>query len=357
MNQKYDAILIVSFGGPERKEDVMPFLDNVLRGKNVPLERKREVAHHYERFDGVSPINEQNRNLIKALRVELKDHGIDLPIYWGNRNWHPLLVDTIKKMKKDQIKRVLAFCTSAYSSYSGCRQYRENIEDAREKAGERAPVVDKIRVFYNHPGFIKANCDSIEKARGKIPETRRQHAQLVFTAHSIPLGMAKHCAYEKQLKETCHLVAADLQHTNWCLVYQSRSGPPTQAWLGPDICDELLSLKNQGVVNVIVSPIGFISDHLEILYDLDTEAHETCKKFGLHMVRAETAGTHPSFISMIRELIEERTVEQTLRRYQGKQGPWHDSCPEKCCRPLNENRLNVDSVSPEPKHVTKVRPC
>lgn len=331
MDRSYDAILIVSFGGPEGMDDVMPFLDNVLRGKNVPRERMLEVARHYEKFGGVSPINQQCRDLIAALEVELKEHGPNLPIYWGNRNWHPLLPDALRRMRDDGVQKALAFFTSAYSSYSGCRQYREDIARARQEVGEGAPQVDKIRVFYNHPGFIEPNIELVRSALKQIPAERRGQAHVVFTAHSIPTSMSATCDYEAQLAETCRLVAEGVPASNWALVYQSRSGPPSQPWLEPDVCDYLEELKQQGVADVVVAPIGFTSDHLEVLYDLDTEARELCERIGLNMTRAATVGVHPQFISMIRELILERVSGNAPRRALGDRGPNHDVCPPDCC--------------------------
>ncbi len=331
MEQPYDAILLVSFGGPEAMAEVMPFLANVLRGRNVPPERMQAVAHHYELFDGVSPINEQNRKLIAALQAELAAQGPRLPIYWGNRNWQPLLADTLRQMRADSIKRALAFVTSAYSSYSGCRQYRENIEGARAEVGADAPQIDKLRAFYNHPGFIEPNVENVRNALAQIPHERRDATQLAFTAHSIPLSMAQGCAYEAQLLETCRLVAAGAGHAHWRLVFQSRSGPATQPWLAPDICDYLRELKANGTSDVVIAPVGFISDHMEVLYDLDTEARQLAAEIGLNMIRAATVGTHPTFIKMIRELIRERIEPDVERRALGLRGPSHDVCPIDCC--------------------------
>jgi ferrochelatase len=327
----YDAILIVSFGGPEGMSDVMPFLENVLRGKNVPLDRMRAVAHHYELFGGVSPINAQNRKLISALEKELDDKGPRLPVYWGNRNWHPMLSDTLRRMKDDGIKRALAFFTSAYSSYSGCRQYREDIIRAQMEVGAGAPQIEKLRAFYNHPGFIEPNVKNVLAALAEIPFERRNQTQIAFTAHSIPLIMSANCDYEAQLFETCRLVAEGVGHTDWRLVFQSRSGPPTQPWLAPDICYYLKELKEAGTQDVVIAPVGFISDHMEVLYDLDTEARALCDKMELNMVRAPTVGSHPVFIEMIRELILERTRPETPRRYLGTRGASHDVCPAGCC--------------------------
>jgi ferrochelatase len=332
MTEPYDALLIVSFGGPEGMDDVMPFLENVLRGRNVPHERMQAVAHHYELFGGISPINEQNRKLIAALKVELEANGPRLPIYWGNRNWHPMLADTLRQMRDDGIKRALAFFTSAYSSYSGCRQYLENIEQAREAVGADAPRVEKLRAYYNHPGFVEPNIENLRAALNQVPEERRSATQVAFTAHSIPHAMAANCAYEAQLLETCRLVAEGARHEKWRLVFQSRSGSPAQPWLEPDICDYLTELKESGITDVVIAPVGFVSDHMEVLYDLDTEARQHCDRLGLHMIRAATVGTHPAFISMIRELMLERLDTQTARRFLGSRGLSHDVCPADCCR-------------------------
>lgn len=327
----YDAILIISFGGPEGRDDVIPFLENVLRGRNVPRERILQVASHYELFGGISPINGHNRELIAALRRELEMNGLPLPIYWGNRNWHPMLVDAMQQMADDGIKNALAFVTSAYSSYSSCRQYLEDIARAQQSVGPDAPNVDKIRAFYNHPGFIEANSENLRAALAQIPATSRSAAQITFTAHSIPDSMAANCEYEAQLQETSSLVAAAVGHNRWRLVYQSRSGPTTQPWLGPDIGDHLKELKQAGTADVVIAPIGFVSDHMEIVYDLDTEARHLCDRLGLNMIRVSTVGTHPAFIEMIRELILERMDPESPRRFLGEQGPLPDNCIEACC--------------------------
>jgi ferrochelatase len=333
MATAYDAILVVSFGGPEGMDDVMPFLENVLRGRNVPRERMLGVAKHYELFGGVSPINGQNRKLIAALQQLLETQGPQLRIYFGNRNWHPLLAETLAKMREDGVKKALAFVTSAYSSYSSCRQYLEDIERARVLVGMDAPLVEKLRAFYNHPGFIEANVANIRHALAQIPEERRVAVQLVFTAHSIPESMAQNCDYEAQLRETSKLIAEALSSENWQLVFQSRSGSPAQPWLGPDVCDYLRELHAAGSQDVVVAPIGFVSDHMEIIYDLDTEAMGLCRELGLSMVRAATAGTHPAFIEMIRELILERIDPETPRRALGTEGPRESACQTGCCSP------------------------
>jgi ferrochelatase len=315
----YDALLVVSFGGPEGMDDVIPFLENVLRGRNVPRERMLKVAEHYQLFGGVSPINQQNRALIATLEQQLEANGPRLPIYWGNRNWHPLLPDTLEHMKADGIQNALAFVTSAYSSYSSCRQYLQNISDAQTQVGPGAPRIEKLRVFYNHPLFIEANVDHIRTAFDQLDSN---DVHLVFTAHSIPESMAANCDYTKQLNETGSLIAQAMNIDNWQLVYQSRSGSPMQPWLGPDVTDYLRVLHQEGVRNVVLAPIGFVSDHMEVVYDLDVEARKVADEIGLNMVRAATAGTHPSFVKMIRELILERVNDEVPANI----------CAPDCCR-------------------------
>jgi ferrochelatase len=327
---KYDALLVVSFGGPEGMDDVIPFLENVLRGRNVPRERMLSVARHYEMFGGVSPINQQNRNLIAALKEELEKHGPNLPIYWGNRNWHPLLPDTLRQMTADGVQHALAFVTSAYSSFSSCRQYRQNIADAQATVGPEAPRIDKLRAFYNHPLFIEANVDHIRSAWSRLDNDARANAQLVCTAHSIPEAMAATCEYAQQLEEAGRLIAETLGVERWRVVYQSRSGAASQPWLGPDILDCLRELNAQGIENVIIAPIGFVSDHMEIVYDLDYEAQHLAHELGIKMVRAATAGTHPAFVKMIRELMLER-IDNEPARFLGSRGASHDICPADCC--------------------------
>lgn len=292
----YDALLIVSFGGPEKREDVIPFLENVLRGRNVPRERMLEVAEHYYHFDGRSPINYQNRALIDALRGVVK-----IPIYWGNRNWHPMLADTMRQMSSDGIQRAVAFVTSAFGSYSGCRQYIEDIERAHGQLR-----IDKIRPFSEHPKFIEAMTDRVRTALKELP---RGH--LVFTAHSVPVSMAESSPYVRELSRACAAVAQGVGRDTWKLVYQSRSGPPTQPWLEPDIGAYLREIRS----DVVIVPIGFLSDHMEVLYDLDTEARAVCEELGVKMVRAGTVGTHPAMIEMIAELVEQD----------------HAPCAEGCC--------------------------
>jgi ferrochelatase len=315
---EYDAFLLVSFGGPEKPEDVMPFLERVTRGRNIPRARLEEAAGHYYHFGGRSPINDQCRALIEALRPHL-----DLPIYWGNRNWHPFLEDTMRQMAADGVRRALAFVTSAYSSYSACRQYLEDIERARAAAGPAAPQCDKIRHFHNHPGFVEVNALHLREALA-----RTGPAPVLFTAHSIPVEMARTSKYVQQLEETARLVAEAAGAGQYRLVYQSRSGPPQQPWLGPDILEALEQVRAAGADSVVVAPIGFISDHMEVLYDLDFVAAERAKQIGLKMVRARTAGAHPRFVRMILELAEER------RRGEARAEPClQDCCPAPLFRP------------------------
>jgi protoporphyrin/coproporphyrin ferrochelatase len=338
----YDAILIVSFGGPESREDVIPFLENVLRGRNVPRERMLAVAEHYYHFDGKSPINEQTRELIAALKRELEQHGSKLPVYWGNRNWHPMLPDTLRQMKQDGTRRALAFVTSAYSSYSGCRQYREDIARAQAEIGPGAPEIDKIRAFFNHPGFIDATVDRLRAALSELPANAQQHVQIVYVAHSIPLTMANTSDYVQQLQEVRTLVSGRLGTSNDALVYQSRSGAPGQPWLEPDILDYIREVKQKNLATaVVVAPISFISDHMEVLYDLDIEARQLGASLSLPMTRARTVGVHPQFIAMIRELILERT-QGAERRALGSLGSRPDTCAEDCCpAPQRPMRLQM----------------
>jgi ferrochelatase len=322
MLNNYDAILFVSFGAPEQPAEVLPFLRNVVRGRNVPEERLLEVAENYQMFGGRSPLNEQNKQIIAALKKSLAEINLNLPIYWGNRNWHPFLTEAISEMKRDGVKRALAFVTSSYSSYSGCRQYRENIEAAKIEAESIEMEIHKIRPFYNHPLFVEANAENLHSALEKLP-----NAEIVFTAHSLPMSMANNCDYVVQLEETCRLVAAKVGKENWKLAFQSRSGAPHVPWLEPDVNDYLREQKPESVV---VHPIGFLSDHQEVVYDLDTQARETAATLGINFARTETAGTNPKFIEMIRELILER-IENRERRFLGTRGAKEDFCPTDCC--------------------------
>lgn len=331
MKHAYDALIVISFGGPDGNDDVIPFLENVLRGKPVPRSRMLEVAEHYYHFGGKSPINEQNLALIAALENELARQGIELPIYFGNRNWKPYLTDTLQQMKDDGVKKALAFFTSGFSSYSGCRQYRENVAKAQEQVGEGAPQLDLLRKFYNHPGFVNALADLASAKAAELSEAGRAGNKTLFVAHSIPQSMADHSRYEAQLEESSRLIAEQAGLSDWELVYQSRSGPPTQPWLEPDICDRIEGLPGEGYRAVTVIPVGFVSDHMEILFDLDTEAVEKAAEVGLEMARVPTVGTHPDFVAMIVELIRERLGMQEERRALGRFGPSYDVCPANCC--------------------------
>ena len=347
----YDAFLLVSFGGPERPGDVMPFLENVTRGRGVPPERLAEVAHHYDQFGGVSPINQQCRDLLAAIEKDFAVSGLDLPLYWGNRNWHPYLGQAVEAMAEAGVGRAIAFVTSAYGGYSSCRQYLEDIEGARAAVGPGAPRIDKIRHFFNHPGFVEPFTESTLAAVGSLPSDVAPGAPLVFTAHSMPDAMAAASGpggglYPAQLAEAARLVAAGVaavegRERPWRLVYQSRSGPPSVPWLGPDVCDHLTDLAADGVRGAAVVPVGFVSDHVEVVYDLDTEAAQVGERLGLSLARAATPGTHPRFVSMITELVRERMREEAGERGDrpassralGVLGPAPHICPNACCRP------------------------
>jgi protoporphyrin/coproporphyrin ferrochelatase len=326
---EYDAFLLVSFGGPEGRDDVMPFLRNVTAGRNVPAERLAAVADHYYNFGGVSPINGQCRDLLAAIERSFAAAAIDLPLYWGNRNWHPYLADTLGDMARDGVRHVIAFATSAFSSFSGCRQYLDDIERARAQVGKDAPAVTKIRPYYRQPGFIASFISAAAPGFRLLPD-----AELVFTAHSVPESMAAASGpsggvYPAQLAEAAGLVAgsltaARLGRSDWHLAYQSRSGPPSARWLEPDIGDFLAGLAKDGKKSVVVVPIGFVSDHMEVVHDLDIEAARTADELGMTMFRAATPGTSSSFVSMITDLVIEYTTEPS--------GPDPlEFCREGCC--------------------------
>jgi ferrochelatase len=325
---EFDAFLLLSFGGPEAPEHVMPFLENVTRGRGVPKERLLEVAKHYEHLGGVSPINAQNRALLDAVGEALRLSGRPLPLYFGNRNWHPLLADTLRTMRDDGVKRAVVYVTSAYRSYSGCRQYIEDIERAvrevqtrdevggvkqsRDEVGgvpTTAPQLVKLPPFSEHPRFIAACAARLREARAAYAEQasaeRVEHARIVFTAHSIPSAMAATCAYEADLRKAAErTIASACPGAAWDLVYQSRSGPPSVPWLEPDILDHLRALAASGVQDVIVAPIGFLTDHVEVIWDLDHEAKELAESLGLGFYRSATVGTHPELVAMIAELVQ-----------------------------------------------------
>ncbi|UGY94069.1 ferrochelatase [Streptomyces gobiensis] len=352
----YDALLLLSFGGPEGPEDVVPFLENVTRGRGIPRERLEEVGQHYFLFDGISPINAQNRELLDALRKDFDQHGLDLPVYWGNRNWSPYLTDTLREMVRDGRRRILVLTTSAYASYSGCRQYRENLAEslatveAELPPGQELPRVDKLRHYFNHPGFLRPMIDGVLTALGRLPQEVRNSAHLAFTTHSIPTAAADTSgpveqhgdggAYVAQHLDVARLISDAVREETggqhpWRLVYQSRSGAPHIPWLEPDICDHLEALHSAGAPAAVMVPIGFVSDHMEVLYDLDTEAMAKAAELGLPVVRSATVGADPRFVAGIRELVLERAaVERAAepeRCAMGNLGPSHDLCPIGCC--------------------------
>jgi protoporphyrin/coproporphyrin ferrochelatase len=339
----YDAVLLVSFGGPEGPEDVLPFLANVTRGRGVPTERLLEVGEHYQLFGGVSPINAQNAALLAALRDELASTGPDLPVYWGNRNWQPYLAEAFEQMRAGGVRRVLAFVTAAYSSYSGCRQYRENLFAAAQPGGIE---VDKVRAYFDHPGFVEPFVDTTVEALAELPAHVQAGARLVFTTHSVPVAQADASglldlpggAYVAQHRATAALVAARVEAETgvargWDLVFQSRSGPPGAPWLEPDVSEHLEQLSADGAPAAVLVPIGFVSDHMEVVYDLDVVAAQTAAGLGLPLRRAATPGTDPRFVAMVAELVRER-VEDRLpadRAAGSALGPWRDVCLAGCC--------------------------
>ena len=325
----YDAVLIVSFGGPEGPEDVMPFLDNVLKGLNIPPPVKARIAKRYDRFDGASPINAETRKFIAALEAELAAHGPKLPVYWGNRNWHPLLPDTLRRMADDGVKDAIAYVTSTFSSYSGCRKYREDLYEAVQGL-ENAPHIDKLRVGYNHPGFIEAVAERVREALERAPAVK-DGGTVLFSAHSLPLSMAKHAHYQVQLRDACGLVSQRLSIDSWRLVYQSNNASYGEPWLEPDISDALEEVKEAGQTDVVIVPIGFVCDHMEVVLDLDVEAREKADALGLRMVRAGTVGDHPAYVAMVRDLIVERMAADPERRWLGTRGPTADYCGPTCC--------------------------
>ncbi|MGW3245135.1 ferrochelatase [Streptomyces sp. NPDC001070] len=352
----YDALLLLSFGGPEGPDDVVPFLENVTRGRGIPRERLKEVGQHYFLFGGVSPINAQNRELLEALRKDFAEHGLDLPVFWGNRNWSPYLTDTLRELADGGHRRVLVLATSAYASYSGCRQYRENLADslaALEAEGRPVPRVDKLRHYFNHPGFVRPMVDAVVTALAELPEDVRDGAHLAFTTHSIPTAAADTSgppeahtedgaggAYVAEHLDTARVIADAVREATgtdrpWKLVYQSRSGAPHIPWLEPDICDHLEELHASGAPAAVMVPIGFVSDHMEVKYDLDTEATAKAAELGLPVARAATVGADPRFAAAVRELVLERAAtERGLapeRCALGALGPSHDVCPVGCC--------------------------
>ena len=343
----YDAFLLVSFGGPEGPDDVMPFLENVTRGRGIPPDRLAGVAGHYYAVGGVSPINQQCRDMLTAVRADFSANGLSLPVYWGNRNWSPYLADTVRAMAGDGVRRAIAFVTSAYSSNSSCRQYLDDIERARATVGPDAPVIEKIRRFFSHPGFIEPFAANADAALAMLPADVQEDAHLVFTAHSVPVAMADSSGpggtgrYIAELTEAARLIAERTGggHHPWTLAYQSRSGPPSQPWLEPDVSDHLGELAKSGTRAVVVIPVGFVSDHMEVRHDLDVEAAQSAESIGLAFARAATPGTHPRFASMITELVRERLDPDTPPDAPrpdspalGEMGVPSQTCPADCCR-------------------------
>ncbi|MFE9787002.1 ferrochelatase [Nocardia salmonicida] len=316
-----DALLLLSFGGPEGPEDVIPFLENVTRGRGVPPERLAEVAQHYLHFGGISPINALNRQIISALEADLADAGLNLPVYFGNRNWHPMVEDTVARMTADGVRSALVFTTSAWGGYSGCRQYDEDITRARAAVGAGAPELVKLRQYFDHPLLIESFADAITAAVQQIPADRRSGARLVFTAHSIPVSADTTAGppadggrlYSRQVAEAARLCAAATGFAEYDVVWQSRSGPPQVPWLEPDIVDHLDVLHGKGIDAVVVCPVGFVSDHLEVIWDLDNEASARADELGMAFARAGTPGTDPRFARMIVELIAERVSDGPVR--------------------------------------------
>ena len=332
----YDAVMVLSFGGPERMEDVDPFLANVAAGRDIPAERMAEVADQYRHVGGASPINDQCRRLRAALEARLSAAGHSLPVYWGNRNWAPYVTDTVAEMAHAGHRRVLAMATSAYSSHSGCRQYLEDIAAARAAVGAHAPVIEKVRAYYDHPGFVDPFADAVATARRTLPDDLQHGARLVFTAHSIPLSMDAGCSYVEQLRQTAGLVAGRAGFDAWSLAWQSRSGPPSVPWLEPDVNDRLEELAADGpggVRAVVLAPIGFVTDHMEVVWDLDVTAAATANGLGMRLARAVTPGTGPDerFVAMWQELVEERLFPGRTRRVLGALGPAPDYCEPGCC--------------------------
>jgi protoporphyrin/coproporphyrin ferrochelatase len=329
-----EALLVLGFGGPEGPDDVMPFLENVTRGRGIPRERLEDVAEHYLHFGGVSPINEQNTALVEALRGELDAAGIDLPVYWGNRNWAPYVEDVWRQMATDGVQHAYVLATSAYASFSGCRQYHEDVARARvalesDPAAPAGPTAEKLPHYFDQPGFVRANADALSAALAELPADLRDGARLVATAHSIPNAMADVAgpqghAYEVELQRAAQLVVdAAAPGRPFDLVWQSRSGPPSVPWLEPDVNDHLRALAENGERAVVVFPVGFISDHLEVIWDLDNEAAETAEELGLAFARAATAGTHPAFVAGLREVLAERRG--------GGEPRLGTNCPASCC--------------------------
>ena len=348
----YDAILLAGFGGPEGQDDVIPFLRNVTSGRGIPDERLEEVAHHYRHFGGVSPINEQNRQLKAGLEAELARRGVDLPVIWGNRNWDPYLNDALAEAKERGFTKLIAIATSAYSSYSSCRQYREDFADALADTGTGDEIqIDKVRQFFDHPGFVRPFIEGVRDGiAGLVAEhpglDRTTEVEVLFATHSIPStdaaksgpaerGFGEGGAYAAQHRAVAEVVMREAGATDvpWQLVYQSRSGPPSMPWLEPDINDAIELLPAAGRKAVVIVPLGFVSDHMEVLWDLDNEALETAQEQGLAAVRVPTPGTHPEYVAGLVDLVLERVQGTPVadRPAMTELGPWYDVCRPGCC--------------------------
>ena len=314
-DSSFQAVLLIAFGGPQGMNDIRPFLGNVLRGRNVPTNRVEAVAKHYELFDGVSPITELTQRQANGLGDRLTRKGLKLPVYVGMRNWNPYLKDTLLEMSKAGIRRAIGFIMAPHSSFSSCEQYRNNVNEARQSiinSGEADVAVTYVPSWHAHSGFIRALANNIEVAILGLPNNLQQASQIVFTAHSIPVSMANNCCYEDQLRESCSQVAQTLNHPNWSLVYQSRSGNPADPWLGPDVADHLRDQHASGLKAAVLCPIGFVVDHIEVLYDLDLEAARVCDQIGLPVVRAAAVNDEVNFLDMMTEVVEEQQLFQRV---------------------------------------------
>ena len=326
---RFDSLLLLSFGGPENSDDVMPFLRNVTAGRGVPDERLAVVAEQYELFGGKSPINELNQQLLSALDEELVSRGHEMATFWGNRNWHPFVTDTIADLKSLGHTSTVCLVTSAFSSYSGCRQYHEDLDRARNEV-PGAPNIERVRVYWDHPDFLGTAAELLAESRdaaGLSSETPVLHS-----AHSLPLSMAANCDYQQQLNEAASIVneLAGMRGP-YEVVFQSRSGPPSVPWLTPDIDQRIHELAEQGTQEILVHPLGFVADHMEVLFDLDTQSAAAAKEADVKMVRTPTVGTHPRFVSMLVDLVEEAAGLRADRPSLSKSGPRPDKCNSQCC--------------------------